>query len=113
MVADELNQDFGYVRSDLSTAYNRAGDPDDTPNRKLEYFYRNFVYLRAANAFVVYDQVKAKTSGNPRGAYAKHIRWHVPAAPAIAAKTARMDQGQSRLFIDTVLAGQCEPGRRR
>ena len=44
MVADELNQDFSYVRSDLSSAYNRAGDPLDTPNRKLDFFYRNFLY---------------------------------------------------------------------
>ena len=35
MVANGLNQNFSYVRSDLSTAYNRAGDQTDTPNRKL------------------------------------------------------------------------------
>ncbi|MEO7326752.1 MAG: hypothetical protein ABIW82_18170 [Dokdonella sp.] len=103
VVADELNQDLSYVRSDLSTAYNRAGDPSDEPNRELEYFYRNFLYLRASNVFVVYDQVKAKASVNPLGAYKKHIRWHVPAAPAISGKTARVDQGSSRLFLDMVL----------
>lgn len=103
VVADELNQDFSYVRSDLSTAYNRAGDPADTPNRKLEFFYRNFLYLRAPNVFVVYDQVKATLSSNPRGAYRKHIRWHVPEAPVITGKTARMDHGQSRLFLDALL----------
>ncbi|MGA9333724.1 MAG: hypothetical protein WBV39_05540, partial [Rudaea sp.] len=69
VVADELNADYSYVRSDLSTAYNRYGDLDDTQNRELEFFYRNFVYLRAPNVFVVYDQVKAKASANPRGAY--------------------------------------------
>lgn len=104
VVADELNQDFSYVRSDLSSAYNQIGDPDDTPNRKLEYFYRNFVYLRASNIFVVYDQVKAKSSaGNPRGEYKKQIRWHLPNTPVIAGKLARLDYGQSRLFIDAVL----------
>ena len=103
VVADELTADFSYVRSDLSTAYNRAGDQTDTPNRKLEYFYRNFVYLRASNVFVVYDQVKAKTSLNVNGAYKKHIRWHVPTLPTLTGKRARIDQGQSRLFIDTVL----------
>jgi len=103
VVADELNQEFSYVRSDLSTAYNRAGDPADTPNRELEYFYRNFVYLRAPNVFVVYDQVKAKTSLNPNGAYKKHIRWHVPGAPVIGGRWAQEDYGQSRLFIDAVL----------
>ena len=103
VVADELHQDFSYVRSDLSTAYNRAGDPTDTPNRKLDFFYRNFVYLRAPNIFVVYDQVKAQPSENPKGAYRKHLRWHVPEQPAITGKMARMDKGQSRLFIDTLL----------
>src|ERR1700737_1510114 len=39
VVANELNQDFSYVRSDLSSAYNRAGDPTDPPNRKLAFFY--------------------------------------------------------------------------
>jgi hypothetical protein len=103
VVADELNQDFSYVRSDLSMAYNRLADPADTPNRKLDYFYRNFLYLRSANVFVVYDQVKAFPSNNPRGPYKKQMRWHVPETPVITGKTARVDHGQSRLFIDTVL----------
>jgi hypothetical protein len=103
VVADEMNQDFSYVRSDLSTAYNRAADPTDTPNRKLDFFYRNFLYLRAANVFVVYDQVKAKPSENPKGAYRKHIRWHLPDSPTITGKMGRLDKGQSRLFIDTLL----------
>jgi hypothetical protein len=42
VVADELSQDFSYVRSDLSSAYNRAGDPSDAPNRRLDFFYRSF-----------------------------------------------------------------------
>ena len=103
VVADELNYYFSYVRSDLSTAYNRYGDQTDTPNRKLEFFYRNFLYLRASNTFVVYDQVKAKSSSNPRGQYKKQIRWHLPNIPTITGKLARLDYGQSRLFIDTVL----------
>jgi len=103
VVADELTQDYSYVRSDLSTAYNRAGDQTDTPNRKLDFFYRNFLYLRASNTFVVYDQVQAKPSSNSRGAYKKQIRWHMPERPTITGKMARVDHGQSRLFIDTVL----------
>ncbi len=103
VVADELSPDFSYVRSDLSTAYNRAGDPSDTPNRKLDFFYRSFVYLRAQNVFVVYDQVQAKPSANPRGAYGKHLRWHLPDTPVISGRMARLDRGQSRLFLDAIL----------
>jgi hypothetical protein len=103
VVADELNQDFSYVRSDLSSAYNAFGDPAQEPNRRLEYFYRNFVYLRAPNVFVVYDQVKARTSTNPKGPYKKHLRWHLPNRPMMAGRVVQFDQGQSRLFIDTVL----------
>jgi hypothetical protein len=103
VVANENSQDFTYVRSDLSTAYNRYGDTEDTPNRKLEFFYRNFLYLRESNLFVVYDQVRAKTSTNRRGPYQKHLRWHLPNAPTVTGTMARLDYGQSRLFIDTVL----------
>jgi hypothetical protein len=51
----------------------------------------------------VYDQVQAKPSSNPKGAYKKHMRWHVPERPTVTGKIARVDHGQSRLFIDTVL----------
>jgi hypothetical protein len=103
IIADELNADFSYVRADLSTAYNRAGDQTDTPNRKLDFFYRSFLYLRSPNVFVVYDQVQAKPSTNPKGEYKKHIRWHLPEKPVITGKIARLDHGSSRLFIDTLL----------
>jgi hypothetical protein len=103
VIADESTLDFSYVRSDLSSAYNRYADPVETPNRRLEFFYRNFLYLRAANVFVVYDQVKAKTSNNPRGPYKKQVRWHLPEVPTITGKMVQLDHGQSRLFIDTVL----------
>jgi hypothetical protein len=103
VIADQLSSDLSYVRSDLSSAYNRAGDPDDTPNRMLEHFYRSFLYLRAANVFVVYDDVLAKPSLNARGPYRKHLRWHTPANPVIVGKRVQLDYGQSRLYIDTVM----------
>ena len=106
VVADDLSQDFSYVRSDLTSAYNLSSDPTDTPNRKLEYFYRNFLYLRAPNLLVVYDQVQAMPHlANPNVPYRKHIRWHTPALPviSISGKMARLDYGQSRLFLDAVL----------
>src|SRR4029450_10739350 len=66
-------------------------------------FYLLFLYLRAANVFVVYDQVAAKPSVNPLGPYKKHIRWHVPELPVVAGNKARLDHGVSRLFLHAVL----------
>jgi hypothetical protein len=51
----------------------------------------------------VYDQVKALASSNPFGPYRKHLRWHFPNVPTIAGKTVRVDQGSSRLYLDTLL----------
>jgi len=103
VIADEQNNAYSYVRSDLSTAYNRGSDPADQVDRKLAYFYRSFLYLRSANLFVVYDRVRAVPSTNPLGQYRKHLRWHFPNAPTITGKTVRVDQGASRLYLDTLL----------
>jgi hypothetical protein len=103
VIADEQKNAYSYVRSDLSTAYNRGGDPADQVDRKLAFFYRSFLYLRSANLFVVYDWVKAVSSTNPLGQYSKHLRWHFPNVPAITGKTVRVDQGASRLYLDTLL----------
>jgi hypothetical protein len=110
VVADEENDGYTYVRSDLSTAYDNNGDVPDS-YRKLDFFYRSFLYLRPANLFVVYDQVQAKTSTNPKGPYLKHMRWHFPNVPlgvvesgsTISGRTVTVDQGVSRLYMDTLL----------
>jgi uncharacterized repeat protein (TIGR01451 family) len=103
VVADEQNGQYTYVRSDLSKAYDRSSDPTDEPNRKLNFFYRSLLYLRSPNIFVVYDEVEAKTSTNPLGPYKKHLRWHFSNVPTIAGKTVQVDQGASRLYVDTLL----------
>lgn len=103
IVADEQNDTYSYVRGDLSTAYNRSADPADQVGRPIEYFYRSFLYLRSANLFISYDQVKAKNSTNPLGQYHKHIRWHFPTQPAINGKRVQVSQGASRLYLDTLL----------
>jgi len=103
VVAAEQNVRYTYVRSDLSKAYDRNPDPSDEPNRKLGFFYRSFLYLRPANLFLVYDQVQAKTSTNPMGPYQKHLRWHFPNLPSINGRTVIVDQGASRLYMDTLL----------
>lgn len=103
VTAAEQNDAYTYARGDLSTAYNRGSDPADQVGRKLEYFYRSFLYLRSASLFVVYDQVKAVVSSNSLGPYRKHLRWHFPSVPTIAGKTVSVNQGASRLFLDTLL----------
>ncbi len=103
VIAAEQNAWYTYARGDLSAAYNRGSDPADQTGRKLDYFYRSFLYLRPANLFVVYDQVKAIASANPLGPYRKHIRWHFPTQPTITGKTVRVDQGASRLYLDVLL----------
>jgi len=103
VVADEQDGDRTYVRSDLSTGYDRSSDVTDVGNRRLASFYRSFLYLRAAGAFVLFDQVGAKPSTNPRGPYRKQLRWHLPNLPTIAGTRAWVDQGASRLTIDALL----------
>jgi hypothetical protein len=103
VVGSDLNEEHTFIRSDLSTAYNRSGDPDDNTSRRLESFYRNFIYIRPANVFVVYDQVTAKASTNPKGPYRKHIRWHMPNKPVISGNVVQLDQGQSRLYLHAIM----------
>lgn len=104
IAAAEQNDLFTYVRSDLTPAYYRSSDNTaDWANRKLASFYRSVLYLRASGLFAVYDEVTAKSSTNPRGAYLKKIRWHVPNVPTVAGKSVRVDQGASRLWLDVVL----------
>ncbi len=102
VVAAEQNGNYTYVRSDLSTAYNRAADPADQVNRKLDFFYRNFLYLPGSGIFVVYDQVRAKSSANPKGPYAKHLRWHLPNKPAVSGHIVTVNQGGSRLYLEAL-----------
>lgn len=109
VVADEQNDAGTYVRSDLSTAYNRGGDPADQRARKLIHFYRSFLYLRAANLFVVYDQTQAAPSRNRYGPYALRLRWHVPNRPTVTGATVQVDQGASRLYLTTLLPRGAQP----
>lgn len=106
VVAAELTDTHSYVRSDLSTAYNRSGDPADQADRKLDHFYRSFCYVRAADLFVVYDQTAAKPSSNPHGPYRRQLRWHLPNKPTVAGARVTVEQGASRLQIDTLLPAQ-------
>jgi hypothetical protein len=103
VVAAEQNDSYSFLRSDLSTAYNRSGGAASQSGRRLDYFYRTIVYARSPNIFLVLDQVKAVPSTNPIGPYRKHLRWHFPTSPTISGKQAFMTQGTSRLYLDTLL----------
>src|SRR5262249_13701172 len=106
VVAAELTDTHSYIRGDLSTAYNRSGDPADQVERKLDHFYRSFCYVGAADLFVVYDQTAAKPSSNALGPYRRQLRWHLPNKPVVAEARAEVEQGASRLQIDTLLPSQ-------
>jgi len=103
VIAAEQNEDYTYIRADLSSAYDHGADTTDTTPRSLEYFYRAFAYIRPANVFVVFDQTKARPSVNPRGSYRKHMRWHFPNQPTISGATLTMEQRASRLNMAFLL----------
>jgi hypothetical protein len=104
VVAAEQNAQFSYSRADLTPAYFSNYDTTQWINRKLDYFYRNFLYLQNANVMVVFDQVKAKSSSNPLGQYDKHLRWHTPGQPILTGNNrATIHNRQSTLYLHTIL----------
>jgi hypothetical protein len=103
VVAAEQNDGGTYVRCDLTSAYDNGGDPAAQVGRRLDHFYRSFLYLRSAGVFVVFDQVRAEASSNARGPYRKQLRWHFPQAPEVSGRTAAVVRGSSRLQLDTLL----------
>jgi hypothetical protein len=105
VAAAEQNDAYTYVRSDLSSAYNNGGDAASQAGRRLDFFYRSFLYLRSAGIFAAFDQLKVEPSSNPHGAYLKHLRWHFPARPSFAGNRTTILHGGSRLDLDTMLPG--------
>ena len=103
VVAAQQDDGGTYVRSDLTSAYNNGGDPAAQAGRKLDHFYRSFLYQRGAGVFVIFDQVRVEASSNARGPYRKELRWHFPQAPQVAGRTAAFVRGSSRLQLDTLL----------
>jgi len=108
VIADEQSTLGTYIRSDLSSAYN-TNDPSGCylsrlqDLRRLDSFYRSFVYVPQGNLFVVYDQAKAKPSTSPRGSYLMHLRWHFPNTPSVQGRRVTVTQGKSSLVMDTLL----------
>lgn len=109
IVASDANNSYTYVRSDLSTAYNNDQWPRevrDTVNRTLEKFYRTIAYHNSGDFMVVFDQLKAKNSTHVRGQYEKHLRWHFPTQPSINGNTAFAQNGNSKVYVTTLLPQQ-------
>ncbi|GHN02605.1 hypothetical protein WSM22_40940 [Cytophagales bacterium WSM2-2] len=106
VMAAVQNDSITYVRTDLSSAYNKsAANLSSTPaNKSLEYFIRSFVYIRPANIAIVYDQTKVKMpAGTP---YNRHIRWHFAnkaAKPTVVGNKIKALTSKSTLNIHTVL----------
>lgn len=98
----EQNDDWSYVRADLTSAYYRKGELADTVNRTLDYFYRSFLYLRDADLFLCYDRIKAMPSSNPNGDYLKHLRWHFMEQPVVNGNDLTATMDNSRLHLHTV-----------
>lgn len=107
VVANEQNDNYSYVRGDLTSAYDLQDYPApvwaDTVKRPLNYFYRNFLYLRQSNLFVVYDQVNVKNSTHANGQYRKELRWHFPIQPTVNGSRVTVTHNNSRLFLHTLL----------
>jgi hypothetical protein len=104
VIAAEQTPLYNFVRSNLTSAYNRGGDPADQATRRLAAFFRTVVYLRPADIFLVYDQVQAVNSTNPLGPYRKYLRWHFPNRPTLLADNlVQVDKGTSRLYLRTLL----------
>ncbi len=103
VTADEQTINYSFVRGDLSSAYETTADTALQGNRRLDYFYRSYLYQRFANIFVVFDQVKAKASSNPKGAYPKHMRWHFPVKPVVNQNTVLVEKGDSRLHMISMM----------
>lgn len=103
VAANEQNNTFTRIRSNCTSAYNRNVNQADTVNRKLDFFYRDFLYLRDADIFVMYDKVKNKSRASGP-AYEKHLRWHFPAnAPAVNGNSITAVHGNAKLYIHTLL----------
>lgn len=99
----EQNNEFSYVRADLTSAYHRNGQLADTVNTTLKFFCRSFLYLRSSDIFLTYDKIRARNSTNPLGQYRKHLRWHFLEQPTLNGNQITALKGSSKLQVHTAL----------
>ncbi|MBL7817038.1 MAG: T9SS type A sorting domain-containing protein [Saprospiraceae bacterium] len=99
--AVEMTPQYSYIRGDYTSCYNASGDVSTQTNRRLNKFYRDFVYLRTTDVFLVSDYVSARAA-TPQ--YRKHLRWHFPDnVPTVNGNTINATYGSSKLAITTLV----------
>jgi hypothetical protein len=99
VLAQEGGSDFGYLKTDLTTAYG-LGDRKPWAARAVRYFHRNVLSM-GDGVVVVFDRMRFL-----KASYVKKLYFHLnPEAgpPAISGDTASIRTGSSALFIRTLM----------
>jgi hypothetical protein len=99
VLAHDGGTDFGYMRTDLTTAYG-VGDRKPWASRSVRYFYRSFLSM-GNGVVVVFDRM-----GFFKANYVKKLYFHLNPSggpPEISGDTASIRAGSSALFIRTLL----------
>jgi hypothetical protein len=99
VLAQDGGTDFGYMKTDLTTAYSIGGRKPWT-NRSVRYFYRNFMSM-GNGVVVVFDRMRFLKAN-----YVKKLYFHLNPSggpPAISGDTASIRAGSSALFIRTLM----------
>ena len=99
----EQNDEYSYMRSDLTSAYHRKGELADTVNAAIRRFQRSFIYLRGSDLVLCYDRILARNSNHSNGQYKKHLRWHFMENPVINGNNLLATMDNSKLFVHTVI----------
>jgi hypothetical protein len=99
VLARDGGADFGYVKTDLTTAYG-VGDRKPWDNRSVRYFHRSFLSM-GNGVVVLFDRMRFREAR-----YVKKLYFHLTPAggpPAISGDTASVRAGRSALFIRTLM----------
>jgi hypothetical protein len=99
VIAQEGERDFGYIKTDLTTAYG-VGDRKPWDTRSVRYFYRSFLSM-GNGVVVVFDRIQVRKAN-----YVKKLYFHLNPTggpPTISGETASIHVGGSALFIRTLL----------
>jgi hypothetical protein len=99
ILAHDGATDFGYIKTDLTTAYS-IGGRRPWAARSVRYFYRSFLSM-GTGVVVVFDRMRFL---KPK--HSKKLYFHLnptSGPPAISGTTASVRAGHSALFVHTLL----------